>query len=162
MTVGSLSREHLIAREATFDGHSTSVPDEQQSAADTSEGRPTWSSLPVAARLFRVAHVSWGVVSLLALGVIWRSAITGRRTGIVSLSAGWLAFEGVALVVGRGDCPMGGVQRTLGDPVPMFELVLPPRAAKAAIPVLAIITITGMAGLVARLFLARWIPARTT
>jgi hypothetical protein len=39
--------------------------------------------------------------------------------------------------------------------------VLPPRAAKAAIPVLAIITVTGMAGLVARLLLARRIAAGT-
>ena len=42
-----------------------------------------WSSkrlpeLPPGARLFRLAHVAWGVVSMLALGVIWRSVLTGR------------------------------------------------------------------------------------
>jgi hypothetical protein len=38
---------------------------------------------------------------------------------------------------------MTPVQRRLGDPVPMFELVLPPRAAKAAVPVLAGVAIAG-------------------
>jgi hypothetical protein len=40
---------------------------------------------------------------------------------------------------------MGPFQRELGDPVPLFELVLPPQAAKAAIPVLAFASILGIA-----------------
>jgi hypothetical protein len=38
---------------------------------------------------------------------------------------------------------MTPLQRRLGDPVPMFELVLPPRAAKAAVPVLAGVALAG-------------------
>jgi hypothetical protein len=34
--------------------------------------------------------------------------------------------------------------------VPFFELVLPPRAAKAAVPVLAVVSIAGIAGLILR------------
>ena len=45
----------------------------------------------------------------------------------------FLSIEGVGLIIGGGDCPMGRFQEQLGDPVPFFELVLPPRAAKAAI-----------------------------
>jgi hypothetical protein len=56
----------------------------------------------------------------------------------------------VALVIGRGNCPLGPFQARLGDPVPLFELVLPARAAKAAIPILAVVTIAGMAALVLR------------
>ncbi len=37
-----------------------------------------------------------------------------------------------------------------GDPVPFFELVLPPRAAKAAIPVLAGVSVAGVVALVLR------------
>jgi len=44
----------------------------------------------------------------------------------------FLSIEGVGLMIGGGDCPMGHLQEQLGDPVPFFELVLPPRAAKAA------------------------------
>jgi hypothetical protein len=39
---------------------------------------------------------------------------------------------------------MTPLQDRLGDPVPMFELVLPPRAAKAAIPVLAAVASVGL------------------
>ena len=55
----------------------------------------------------------------------------------------FLTAEGGGLVVGRGDCPMGPLQEQLGDPVPFFELVLPPRAAKAAVPILAGASIAG-------------------
>lgn len=119
---------------------------------------PSWSDLPAGARLFRLAHVAWGVVSMLALAVIWRSALTGRRDRTVVASVAWLLVEGAALLVGRGDCPMGSVQRRLGDPVPMFELVLPPRAAKAAIPLLAGVTLAGLAGIAFRALSSRGRP----
>jgi hypothetical protein len=65
-------------------------------------------------------------------------------------SVAFLLVEGGALVVGRGDCPVGHLQAEWGDPTPFFELVLPPRAAKAAIPVLAIVSVAGIAALVLR------------
>lgn len=45
---------------------------------------------------------------------------------------------------------MGPRQAEWGDPVPFFELVLPPRAAKAAVPVLAGASIAGMLALIIR------------
>jgi hypothetical protein len=45
---------------------------------------------------------------------------------------------------------MGPRQAEWGDPVPYFELVLPPRAAKAAVPVLVAATIAGFVALAAR------------
>ena len=53
-------------------------------------------------------------------------------------------------MVGRGNCPFGPFQARLGDPVPLFELVLPPRAAKAAVPVLTVITLAGMVAVALR------------
>jgi hypothetical protein len=61
-----------------------------------------------------------------------------------------LVAEGGALLVGRGDCPMGPAQATMGDPVPFFELLLPPRAAKAAIPILAAVSVAGLVALALR------------
>ena len=61
-----------------------------------------------------------------------------------------LSVEGAALVVGRGNCPLGPLQGRLGDPIPLFELMLPPRAAKAAIPVLAVVAVAGLIALSAR------------
>ena len=42
------------------------------------------------------------------------------------------------------------MQAEWGDPVPFFELVLPPRAAKAAIPILTAVSLAGIAALILR------------
>jgi hypothetical protein len=61
-----------------------------------------------------------------------------------------LCVEGAALIVGHGDCPVGPMQAEWGDPVPFFELALPPRAAKAAVPVLAVVSVAGIVALALR------------
>jgi hypothetical protein len=119
-------------------------------AAEASQARLTWASLPLGAKAFRVAHVVWGVVAMGALANIWSKAITRRRGRVLWASAAFLVVQGVALLIGRGNCPFGPFQRRLGDPVPMFELILPPRAAKAAIPILAVVSIAGLVALAVR------------
>lgn len=104
-----------------------------------------WRSLPLPALAFRVAHVVWGALELGALAHVWWCALRPSRSRYLPFSMAFLLAQGAALVVGRGNCPMGPFQRSLGDPVPMFELVLPPRAAKAAIPVLAGVALVGIA-----------------
>jgi hypothetical protein len=106
--------------------------------------RPGWAELSFSARLFRLAHGTWGAFNLIGLALVWRAGITRRRDKRVYASAALLLSEGAALVVGRGDCPFGPFQQSLGDPVPMFEWFLPPRAAKAAIPALTIVTVAGL------------------
>ena len=95
-------------------------------------------------------HASWSVAQLACLGYIWASALTGRRSRRLWASVAFLCVEGAALIIGRGDCPVGPLQSEWGDPVPFFELVLPPRAAKAAVPVLAIVSVAGIAALALR------------
>ena len=109
-----------------------------------------WSDLPGRAKAFRVAHAAYSVVGLSTLGYIWACVATGRRDRWLGASVAFLLLEGGALVIGRGDCPFGPLQAKLGDPDPLFALVLPPRAAKAAVPVLAVATIAGILGLVIR------------
>ncbi len=110
----------------------------------------TWSELNPGAKAFRIAHAAWAVVSTGSLAYVWFSALTRRRDRLLAASVAWLSLEGVALVVGRGNCPFGPAQARLGDPVPLFELVLPPRAAKAAIPVLVVVTVAGFLAVAAR------------
>jgi hypothetical protein len=112
--------------------------------------RMTWSQLPPRAKAFRLAHVAWGVASMAALTHVWASAWRRRRGRLLVASIAFLSVEGIALVIGRGDCPFGPFQARLGDPVPMFELVLPPRAAKAAVPVLTVVTLAGFVAAVLR------------
>lgn len=94
--------------------------------------------------------MSWSVAQLACLSYIWACALTGRRNRRLWASVTFLVAEGSALVVGRGDCPVGPLQAEWGDPVPFFELVMPPRAAKAAIPALTMISISAIAALVLR------------
>ncbi|WP_069112708.1 hypothetical protein [Jiangella alba] len=106
---------------------------------------PPPAGLPRRATALRLAHTGIAAAELAALGHVWACALTGRRDRWLAVSAGALAAEGLALVVGRGSCPLGPLQRRLGDPVPLFELVLPPRAAKAAVPVLTAAALAGLA-----------------
>ncbi|WP_297658296.1 hypothetical protein [Pseudonocardia sp.] len=93
------------------------------------------------------------MAELTSLSYVWWCALTGRRGRLLWVAASALTGEGVALMVGNGDCPLGPLQKRLGDPVPLFELVLPPRAARAAVPVL-----TGVAGLGLAVVLVRSVP----
>jgi hypothetical protein len=98
----------------------------------------------------RSVHVAVAAIELAALGELWLRALTNRRDKLLWASIAVLAAEGVGLVVGRGDCPLGLLQDRVGDPVPLFALFLPPRAAKAVMPVLAGVTCLGVGVLAAR------------
>ena len=89
-------------------------------------------------------------LELCRLGYIWACAISRRRTPRLWAFVALLLAEGAGLVVGRGNCPMGRRQAAWGDPVPFFELVLPPGAAKAAVPILAVTSLSAVAALVLR------------
>jgi len=120
----------------------------------------TWADLGSRARAWRLLHAGWAGAQLACLGVIWARVIVRQRDPLLWASVAFVGAEGAALAVGRGDCPMGGVQEAWGDPVPFFELLLPPRAAKAAIPILAGVSLVGMAGVVFRApgVVLRWPP----
>jgi hypothetical protein len=110
----------------------------------------SWATLGWKARTWRVLHAAWSVAQLGGLATIWSAAITRRRSRRLWASVVFLLAEGAALVVGRGDCPVGPLQAEWGDPVPFFELVLPPRAAKAAVPILAVVSLAALVALALR------------
>jgi hypothetical protein len=111
---------------------------------------PVQEKLTAAAVVFRGAHAAIAAGFVLAIGYVWWCALTGRRGPLLRLAVVALAGEGVLVVANRGDCPLGPLQDRVGDPIPLFELVLSPRAAKAAVPVLGGITAVGVALLVKR------------
>lgn len=97
---------------------------------------PPAVGLSRAALAFRVFHAAIAVEMLLAIGYVWWCALTGRRGRLLHIAVATLLGEGVLVTANGGDCPLGGLQQRLGDPVPLFELVLSPRAAKRAVPTL--------------------------
>jgi hypothetical protein len=110
----------------------------------------SWATLGRPAKAYRVFHAAWSAAGLASLGYIWACAATRRRDRRLWASMGFLSIEGIGLVVGGGNCPMGPFQDQLGDPVPFFELVLPPRAAKAAVPILAGASVAGFVAVALR------------
>ncbi|MCH7230577.1 hypothetical protein L0U85_06875 [Glycomyces sp. L485] len=102
------------------------------------------------ARALRGLHTVIAAAELASLVHVWACALSGRRDRALPVSITALSLEGVGLLIGRGDCPLAPLQRQVGDPVPLFELALPPRAAKAAVPVLAAVAVGGMVTLALR------------
>ena len=103
------------------------------------------SELSRGALALRAGHTAIAVAELSCLGYIWTCALTGRRDTLLKGAIGILAAEGVGLVIGRGNCPLGPLQQRLGDPVPLFELVLPAKWARRAVPILAGVSAVGIA-----------------
>jgi hypothetical protein len=114
-----------------------------ETAPDRDSGK--MSELSHGALALRAGHTAIAVVELSCLGYVWTCALTGRRDALLKGAIGILATEGVGLVIGRGNCPLGPLQERLGDPVPLFELVLPPTWARRAVPILAGVSALGIA-----------------
>jgi hypothetical protein len=102
------------------------------------------AKLSAAARAFRALHGLIAVAFLVAIGYVWWCALTRRRDKWLRVAIAALVAEGAFVTANRGDCPLGGLQDRLGDPVPLFELVLSPTAARRAIPVLGTVTAAGI------------------
>lgn len=109
-----------------------------------------WSELSLQAKTLRLAHIAIALTGLTSVGYLWLCALTGRRDRFLVMACAALSLQGMAILVGRGNCPMGPIQGRLGDPTPCFELLLPKRAAKAAFPVLITVTLAGLALVAAR------------
>jgi hypothetical protein len=98
--------------------------------------------------LLRVLHGAITIFFLACLGTLYYSAITGQVTIWSWLAAAAIAVEGLVVLLNGGDCPLGGLHHQFGDDKAFFELLLPKRAAKLAIPVLGGVAALGFAWMV--------------
>jgi hypothetical protein len=105
----------------------------------------TGAPLSAAAKAFRSAHALIAIGMLLAIAYVWFCAITGRRDRLLLIATTALVGEGAVVAANHGDCPLGPLQERVGDPVPLFELLLPPKAAKLAVPALGAVAGAGIA-----------------
>lgn len=99
---------------------------------------------------WRTGHALIAIGFLASIGYVWWCAITGHRSPWLRRVIGALAAEGALVAANHGDCPLGPLGDRIGDEVPLFEIVLPPRAAKVAIPVLGAVTGAGLVALAIR------------
>ena len=100
--------------------------------------------LPTTVIVWRGVHALIAVGFLCSIAYIWWCAISGRRGPLLRYSIGALAAEGLLVAANHGDCPLGPLGDRIGDPVPLFDLVVPPRAARLAVPVLGAVASAGV------------------
>lgn len=98
------------------------------------------------ARIVLAARIVHGLISLAFLACIavlyvdaWRGSV--NQVTLAALVALWV--EGVLVLISGGSCPLEPLFRKLGDDTPLFELVLPPRAAQLAVPALGVVSTLG-------------------
>ncbi|MFN8162340.1 MAG: hypothetical protein U0R26_00600 [Solirubrobacterales bacterium] len=106
--------------------------------------------LPPAIIAWRSAHAAIALAFLGSIGYVWWCALTGRRGRLLRPAVAALVAEAGLVAANRGDCPLGNIGERIGDPVPLFRLVLPPTAARRAVPVLGLVTAAGLLLLAAR------------
>jgi hypothetical protein len=104
-------------------------------------------------RIVLASRVAHGLISLLFLSciaVLYLGAWRGKADAVTIVALAALCAEGALVLLSGGNCPLGPALRKLGDETPFFELFLPPRAAKLAVPVLAAVSVLAAVLLAAR------------
>jgi len=100
--------------------------------------------------LVRLIHGLLSAFFLSCIGFVYYAAIADAHSRLAIVAALILLGEGAVVALNGGDCPLGTVHRRYGDEKAFFELFLPPRAAKLAIPILGGIAGLGIALLAAQ------------
>jgi len=86
--------------------------------------------------VWRLVHALIAIGFLSSIGYVWWCALTAQRGRWLWPATAALAGEGVLVAANGGECPLGPLGDRVGDQVPLFELVLSPRAARLAVPAL--------------------------
>jgi hypothetical protein len=102
--------------------------------------------------LLRTIHTIFALYFIACLVALYYFAFTKQFNTVTTIALVSLAIEGfVVFILNKGDCPLIHIQKRIDDPIPFFELFLPPKIAKRAIPFFAILTITGLVLFIIRL-----------
>ena len=103
--------------------------------------------LPPIVLVTRVVH---GLIAAFFLACIAAVYVAAVRATVDAFTLAALGLECVLVFACGGNCPLGPALRRLGDEKPFFELLLPARAAKLAVPVLGLVTVGGGVALAVR------------
>ena len=104
--------------------------------------------------LLRILHGAFALYFISCIVVIYITVFTLQLNILFYISILSLVIEGILVfVLNGGDCPLIHIQKKFDDPVPFFNLFLPDKLAKKAVPFFSWITFLGIALLVMRIFL---------
>ncbi len=74
---------------------------------------------------------------------VYYAGITNQPTLWAYLAMAALTIEGLVVVFNGGDCPLGPLHHRYGDNKAFFELLMPKKMAKRAVPVLGCVALVG-------------------
>ena len=94
--------------------------------------------------LVRLLHGSITVFFTRCIVAIYYSALRRKRGALLYAATGALVVEGAVVMANGGDCPLGGIHRRYGDDRDFFELFMPRRLSKRAVPVLGTVAVCGI------------------
>lgn len=95
--------------------------------------------------VLRLIHGLFALYFILCLAYLYYAAIFSKIDILLVISVLSLGIEGfVVFAINKGDCPLIYIQRRIGDNTPFFNLLLPAKLAKQAIPTFAKIAWIGV------------------
>lgn len=92
--------------------------------------------------IVRFIHFLVTMYFLVCLFVLLFSVVTNSRSLILYLSIISLLLEGLIIFLNKGICPLGFFHHKAGDTKTFFELLMPAKAARLAVPFFAVLSIT--------------------
>jgi len=94
--------------------------------------------------IIRFAHGLITAYFLACITYIYYAGFTNQISAWAYVAVASLLLEGLVVGLNHGDCPLGVVHRKFGDQKAFFELFLPKRLAKTAVPVLGMVAGAGI------------------
>jgi hypothetical protein len=98
----------------------------------------------------RGVHSLFTLFFLSCLAYVYYAALARKRNRLLAAATGALLIEGAVVRANGGDCPLGAIHHRYGDEKTFFELFVPPRLAKRAVPFFTVVTAVGLALAIAR------------
>lgn len=104
--------------------------------------------------ILRVIHGLFAIYFLICLLYLYYAALFSEIDFFLLIAVLSLGIEGfIVFILNKGDCPLIYIQRRIKDNTPFFNLFLPAKLAKQALPTFAKLTWIGVALLVLRLII---------
>lgn len=94
--------------------------------------------------LVRILHGIITAFFLTCIIYIYYAGITNQKTTLAYIAVAFIFIEGLVVSLNKGVCPMGPLHKMFGDQKTFFELFLPKKVAKKAVPFLGIIAAIGV------------------
>lgn len=104
--------------------------------------------------ILRVVHGLFALYFIFCLLYLYYAVLFSKIDSFLLIAVISLGIEGfLVFVVNKGDCPLIHIQRRIGDNTPFFNIFLPAKMAKKAVPFFSNITCIGVVLLIIRLLI---------